>query len=285
MITKENYHKFLDKNGKLSGVKIRGLTSSEIPNEYFWVKTIKELIYCYENNITEPIKCENEECNCFVSFNKHYHKFCSTFCSNSNRSVINKKKKTRVKNYGDENYNNVKQREQTCLEKYGETNPAKTEEIKDKIKQVKLEKYGDENYNNIKKQKETILEKYGVTNVMHNSDICDKAFVNSNKYKKYTLPSGKIINIQGYENHLLDELLLEFDESEILADRADMPELWYIKDNKKKRYYPDAYIPSTNTIYEVKSSYTNKVWEENKTKDLKIKSVIENGFNFILKIY
>lgn len=93
----------------------------------------------------------------------------------------------------------VKRREQTCLDKYGETNPAKTKEVKEKIgtknhenkdirvakiKQTKKEIYGDENYNNSEqnkltkkikynnenynnrdKSKETTLEHYGVDNI------------------------------------------------------------------------------------------------------------------------
>ena len=92
-----------------------------------------------------------------------------------------------------------RRREQTCLDKYGETNPAKTKEVKEKIgsknhenketrvakiKQTKKEIYGNENYNNIEqnkltkkvkyndenynnrqKSKETTLEHYGVDNI------------------------------------------------------------------------------------------------------------------------
>ena len=93
----------------------------------------------------------------------------------------NKRRKTLLKQYGDENYNNREQARQTNLDKFGEISYAKTtqfrqemsdnwtnkteEEIKvisDKVKQTKKEHYGDENYNNRDKAKQTCLELYGV---------------------------------------------------------------------------------------------------------------------------
>ena len=63
-----------------------------------------------------------------------------------------------------------------------------------------------------------------------------------------------------------------------------MPEFWY-KDagGKKHRYFPDVYIPKTNTIYEVKSEYTLNINLEG--NELKFQSVIDSGYNFNLKIY
>ena len=63
-----------------------------------------------------------------------------------------------------------------------------------------------------------------------------------------------------------------------------MPEIWYIgTDNKQHRYFPDVYIPKTNTIYEVKSEYTLNInLEINK---LKFQAVKDAGYNFVLKVY
>jgi hypothetical protein len=98
------------------------------------------------------------------------------------------------------------------------------------------------------------------------------------------MPSGEIRLIQGYENLLIDELLESFDEFDILTDKKDMPEFWYIgEDDKEHRYFPDVYIPKTNTIYEVKSEYTLNA---NKTRnELKFNAVRNSTYEFILKIY
>jgi hypothetical protein len=47
------------------------------------------------------------------------------------------------------------------------------------------------------------------------------------KRKKYTLPSGKIIKYQGYENVAITEKLKEHNESELIFDATDMPRIEY----------------------------------------------------------
>ena len=73
-----------------------------------------------------------------------------------------KAKQTKLKKYGDENYNNIEKIKQTCLEKYGEENIRKTIYYKEKIKQTCLKKYNNKNYRNSQKHQQTCLEKYGV---------------------------------------------------------------------------------------------------------------------------
>lgn len=43
------------------------------------------------------------------------------------------------------------------------------------------------------------------------------------------MPSGKIIDYQGYENFALDELLNveNINEDDIITNRKDVPEIWY----------------------------------------------------------
>jgi len=77
-------------------------------------------------------------------------------------------------------------------------------------------------------------------------------------FKDYTLPSGNIIRIQGYEYIALDELVKIYKEDDILTNRRDMPKIKYILNGKEKRYYPDIWIKSKNIIIEVKSDYTYK---------------------------
>jgi hypothetical protein len=109
----------------------------------------------------------------------------------------------------------------TCLQKYGVTNPFQLNSTKEKIKDFMLENYGVEfvsQREDVKVQKErTMLENYGRSHnfgnnshfmlakygVRHNSHIPEIAETMCyNRYKKrhkFTLPSGQVIELQGYE--------------------------------------------------------------------------------------
>lgn len=50
----------------------------------------------------------------------------------------------------------------------------------------------------------TNLEKYGVKHLMKKPDYLDEMLKKTFKFKNYTLPSGNIIKIQGYEHFALD---------------------------------------------------------------------------------
>lgn len=99
---------------------------------------------------------------------------------------------------------------------------------------------------------------------------------NAYNKKQYTLPSGKVIYIQGYENFMLDYLLSvqKIHEDDIVTKRNDVPEIWLNdKNGKRRRHYVDFYIKSQNRCVEVKSRFTNQeknnVFEKQKAaKDL-----------------
>ncbi len=112
---------------------------------------------------------------------------------------------------------------------------------------------------------------------------------NSKKYKKYVLPSGKEILIQGYEDRALNLLFSKgYEESDILTSRKDIEDsigkILYIYKGKNKRYYPDFYIKSTNTIVEVKSTWTldknGKLPIEDNINYSKKEACENLGFNF-----
>ena len=169
----------------------------------------------------------------------------------------------------------------TNLKNCGYEYPMQSKEVQEKSRNTKFNKFGDENYNNRYKYRVTNLKNSGFENPMQTG-----LFSFGYKYKDYIYPSGKIVKVQGYENQLLDELLETYTESEILTDRIDMPEFWYkTKEGKNHRYFPDVYIPKTNTIYEVKSDYTLNESKKNGIYDLKAQSVLDSRFNFILKVF
>jgi len=177
----------------------------------------------------------------------------------------------------------------TNLEKYGAEYSQQNNEIKNKIKKTNLEKYGAENYfatQECKEQiKQTNLEKYGVEHHSQNPEIAEKMLNASYRLKQYTMPSGKVIGYQGYENFAYDELINaeNIDEDDIITNRKDVPEIWYL-DNLcvKRRHYVDIYIKSQNRCIEVKSTWTLK--EKNNVFE-KQHAAKEYGYKYEIWIY
>ena len=103
------------------------------------------------------------------------------------------------------------------------------------------------------------------------------------KFKVYTLPSGTSIKLQGYEPFAMDYLLTVFHETDIVTQRHEIPTFKYSIHGVDHIYYADFLIKSTNTIIEVKSTWTDRL--EIEINELKKKSVITNGYNFVKLIF
>ena len=190
--------------------------------------------------------------------------------------------------YSSQNADVKEKGRETCLEKYGYKYPLQNDEIKKlKIKKC-LEKYGVENTFQLQevreKSKQTCLQKYGHEFPQQNADFYENSLKNFYKLKDFTFPCGNIIKVQGYEPLLLKHLVeLNYTYEDIIIDRTKVPQIWYKKDNKKHRYYCDAYIPKINTIYEVKSIWT---YEKNKEDTLlKKQACIDAGYLYELFIF
>lgn len=111
---------------------------------------------------------------------------------------------------------------------------------------------------------------------MHVPEFVDKTINNGVKY--FVLPSGKEIYYQGYEDVAIKKLLQDFSEEEIILSRKEIPQIWYDFQWKRRRYYPDIWIPKDNLIIEVKSTWT---FEKNlKVNLLKRDAVLQLGYNF-----
>ena len=170
---------------------------SVIKNKTFCNNTCHNL---YQRKINlEERKCVFCNKNYIVSKSSNRHKLCSSECETlytksgerndkrmntliqnnlkkygvesifSLEEVKEKSKKTRLKKYGHEYFNNNEIAKQTKLNKYG------TLDFSDKAKQTKLKKYGTLNVND--KSNQTKLKKYG------SLDFSKKA--NETKIKKY----------------------------------------------------------------------------------------------------
>ena len=176
----------------------------------------------------------------------------------------------------------LQKRKDTNMERYGTDEVLKIPELQERIKNIMIETHGFGNplqCQTIKDKKDkTCEEKYGDKDIMKNAEIFEKVIKNSFKKKEYTLPSGKKITYQGYENVALDALLETLKEDEIVNDIKLMPRIMYPFGDRIHRYYPDIYIPSQNKIIEVKSVYTyNKQLEQNMCKK---EQVIKDGYIF-----
>jgi hypothetical protein len=207
---------------------------------------------------------------------------------------VNKRKNTHLKNCGFTT--NLKcpitkeKIKQTCLNKYGVEHNSQNLEIKNKKIQSCLNKYGVEflmQSNEIKdKCKQTCLSKYGVEHQSQNIEYAEKHSKTIYNKKKYLYPSGKVINIQGFENFALDFLLNceKIKEEDIFTGCKNVPEIWYYDDaGKKHRHYVDIFIPSQNKCIEVKST-----WTAEKKKDcifLKQNAAKELGYLYEIWVY
>jgi len=199
-------------------------------------------------------------------------------------------------------------------EKIKQTNSEKSQEekgiIKEKVKETNMKRYGKEYFTqtdimkeksiktnmeryNVKytlqrpdikeKIKETNKEKYGVEYHSQNPEIFEQMTKKSYLFKEYTLPSGNIIKIQGYEPFALNELLLKYDENDIITGSKNVPNIWYDYEDKNRVHFVDIFIKSDNKCIEVKSTWTFKVQKE---KVLKKKEAGEKlGFIYEIWIY
>jgi hypothetical protein len=106
------------------------------------------------------------------------------------------------------------------------------------------------------KRVQTNLERFGYENPAQHPEIFEKIQESAKRFKPYTMPSGKIRKIQGYEGFALDELVKIYMEDQIKTDRKDVGRIKYILNDKTKYYYPDIAIPHENKLIEIKSHYT-----------------------------
>lgn len=200
-----------------------------------------------------------------------------------------------------------KKTKETCIERYGVDNPFKDPDVVQKIKDVHMDRYGVDNPMYVpefaEKQRQTMqdhygvdnpmqnpeikekaaqtcMERYGVRNPMQNEEIYRKARTNMWKKKEYELPSGRIVELQGYEHFALDILLKMYDEDQIVADDRNkdggVPTITFDFKGQKCKFYPDFYIPHKNKIIEVKSTFTYE--QDIERNAAKILSTSQQGY-------
>ena len=110
-----------------------------------------------------------------------------------------------------------------------------------------------------------------------------KAISKSFRRKSYVFPSGRKINVLGYEPQAIDILLKTYREEDILPKKFKNM-FRYEFEGKFKSYYPDIFIQSANErLYiEVKSIWTyKKDWKKNIAK---MQAVTAEGYDIELWI-
>jgi len=148
------------------------------------------------------------------------------------------------------------------------------EEYRKKQTDERIERWKDEEYR--KNHSDKMIEKW------KDEEYANKHFKSTTNYKELTLPSGRVVKLQGYEPQVLEQLLTEYNEHDIYCEvksiNNELGKILYNFEGKERRYYPDFYIKSTNTIIEVKSQWTFDKWKE---KNLaKEQACLQQGFNF-----
>jgi hypothetical protein len=187
----------------------------------------------------------------------------------------------------------LKRREQTVQDRYGVTNVAQAPLVKERIKETMQATYGVSHHMQradyrermsavadevAPRRKATMKERYGVEFAMQGAHgreayatTCRARFgaAHARKngaffrkirkgmfgFKPYTLPSGRILHLQGYEGLVLSELLRHYKEEDF--EFTNIPTVEYVDAQGRERtYHPDIFIPGENLIIEVKSEWT-----------------------------
>ena len=244
--------------------------------EYPNVSCIKEKLYLFYFNLTEPPKCiVCGKKSIFFDIKRGYSEYCSNECANKSPKRIEKIKKTCLERYGVNNgaktETSKEKMKQTCLERYGVEFIGETEEQKKKSKQTKLEKYGDENYVNSEKRKQTCLEKYNCTSYTQTQEFKDKskqtclekygtdAYQKTKEFSETIRSKLDIIQQKIYQTKKKNK---SFNTSSIEKQFED-----YLKENNinyktqyKSEVYPfrcDFYFPDIDLYLEINAHWTH----------------------------
>lgn len=181
--------------------------------------------------------------------------------------------------------------EKNNIDKWGTPYIMGSKHFKEKTKEKIEKEWGGNHPTKSKgvqsKKRKTNLIKYGFECSLQNPMVYDRHTKSCYTSKKYILPSGKIIYLQGYENMAMDILLKKYKEEDLIVSKKDIVDktgiFSYIFLDKECLYYPDIYIESDNKIIEVKSEYTyNLSINQN---ELKKNSVINKNINFEFWIF
>lgn len=202
-------------------------------------------------------------------------KFCCKSCAPE------KYKETCFLKYGVSNTSKLTQTHEkiksTSLERYGVESFSKLESFKEDHKLKMMEKYGVDSFSKtqewIEKQKKTSMEKFGV----ENASQCPEIFSKQQK-SRYEISEFRNTGLFYQGKYELDFLNKYYDKFQIKKG----PIIEYYFNGSNKQYFSDFFLPQSNLIVEIKSTYT---FELSKEKNLeKKKKSISLGYGYIFII-
>jgi len=250
-------------------------------NDAYLGRNISEKIYKHIYGEQFCLNCNKLlEGRGFKGLLKGYSVFCSDKCASKHPYRLQKINESNYKKHGVKWNGQIKSAKETRkinnIKKYGVSHVLQIPSVLEKKNATCIKNHGTKNYTNREKCKNTNLKKYGVESVSQVSEIHTRQ--QKFKMKKFILPSGKEVKIQGYEPMAINALLKIYKETDIEVSRSKMPAFWYhTPDNIKHRYFPDIFIKLDNLIVEVKSTWTNRI---DKNLYLKKQSILDAGFKF-----
>lgn len=291
-----------------------GLTYQEYYEKY--VTGVKEICFCgnpktfYQKNYSYATTCGAPSCvGKIVSLTKQ-----SWTPLQKAQDSTNKQKAATLRTDADIAVI-VNKAKTTFLKKYGVEWGTQTKTQKDKSKKTKLELYGNEYYANSKqtsaswqaktdddidaivnKRRATCMDRFGVENIFLKPEIKSKSSRANSLGREFTMPSGTIVHIRGYEDIVLAKLFNNYLEDELMFDdrtqQYTLPIFTYINHEQRKlKYYPDIYIQKENKIIEVKSrwwwdgndplKYNNRLFNNLRKRD----AVISGGYQYELWLF
>lgn len=258
-------------------------------------RSTSQALYHFANKIMEIPFCICGKPRLFKDYNNGYNLSCG---NSTCRYEI--KKQTCLKRYGVEHaLQNIEIKNKmiaTNNSKYGVDFTWQSESIKSTIRDSMQFSHGVNSFlekeeiraMGIKKLIENNNKLYGVDHIMQTEKYFDNIKRAGYKLKSYKFPSGKIVNVQGYENLALDELLKKYHEDDIITDNIEICKhigkiIWVSSDGKSHRYYPDIYIKSDHIIYEIKSTWSFSLDIE--TNNKKMNACKHKNVDFKFMIY
>ncbi|ALH06974.1 putative Vsr/MutH/archaeal HJR family endonuclease [Port-miou virus] len=186
----------------------------------------------------------------------------------------------------------IKEKIKETLEKtHGVECAFQTQKCKEKSRAALTKKYGPggafSDPEVRRKCKETNKARHGYEHIMHNDEIFAKRQKSAFGVKKFVLPSGREIAYQGYEHFAIQLLLDEGNNEENIFSCFDKKiRVGYTYLDKFRKYQPDIFIQDTNTVVEVKSTWTFSKMHGEKEKTLaKLETCRREGYNTRLLVF
>jgi len=200
--------------------------------EFLENPTFNQRLYHVFNGIFEAPLCKTckTKKTTFKGFQYGYQEFCSNKCSIKHEDTLQKYRQTCLEKYGEsipQRTEIVKQKaKETCLEKYGNTYPFASSIAQEKFKNTCLEKYGEPHHFRSKeiqeKRKQTCLEKYGVDNYRKSSEHISKTKERNKVNRAESLWPRLIKSMQEHNCTLLTEPAEFIKDIEFVCDKGHL---------------------------------------------------------------